>query len=1028
MKSTNRAQRPTSSRAHSTGWMVAVAVSAAIASGGGITDARASEQEEELAEVVVTGSRIVRRDLNAPSPIVTVGKEAFENSSATSLESVLNQMPQFVPSGSQFASGGIVSGPTATPGAATVNLRGLGTNRTLVLLDGRRAQPANASLVVDLNSIPQAAMQGVEVITGGASAVYGPDAIAGVVNFTLKKNFQGLTIDAQTGITQEGDGADTHISTLMGMNSANNRGNIMVGLDWVKREAVYARDRKFYVNGWRDPQNASGGFNLPPSYTDPTFLNSPSQAAISQVLGIPLTAGTTAVPGSSEFRFNTDGSIFVNQSGFGYNGPLGELGAGRNSMMVRLNNGTLDQKSTLGVISSPTDRRSVFLRGHYEISDSLNGFVQANFTNTQVDARGGGYAPAILLWGATIPRDGRTLPAELNTLLDSRPNPGASWTLYQVLDYYDVLSADNKTNIHQLMAGLDGKLPVRDWTWEAYFASGSTNTISETPVPSLQRYQQLVAAPNFGRNAALTSSVFGYTLNCTTGLPVFEQFTPSQNCLTGIETRRRQVTDVTQDVFEANMQGAAFGLPSGEARFAAGVAWRKNNFRFDPGNPAEQINDTPVGLFASAGTEGQTTVKELYAELLAPVLPNLNLELGYRLSDFNTAGSHGTYKALFTWKALDSVSFRGGYQVATRAPNVAELYAGDRLDVVFFPSVDPCSAVTLSPWGNVASNPNRLQVQGLCRALIGNNTSAFDTNTYNANTPGINATGPNGFTRQTPPFFPLEIEIERGNPDVGPETAKTWTLGTVIREPFGWQNLSLTIDGYQIKMKETISRLSSVTVYNNCFNFDGVSNPTYDVNNPYCKLILRNPVTGDREQVYAVFANLGKLETSGIDLSVSYNHDVGPGNAYINSSLSWLNKYEYQPEAAAPVSDATGTLDRGGQFDYRMLTNVGYRVGDLNVGFGWRFLPKVEDGSKVLTPATTVKGVGSYSVFNLNASYDFDRVSVRAGIDNLFNRTPPIVGANPGAPGGGDTNSDQTNPSYYDVLGRRFYIGVKASF
>jgi outer membrane receptor for ferrienterochelin and colicin len=578
------------------------------------------------------------------------------------------------------------------------------------------------------------------------------------------------------------------------------------------------------------------------------------------------------------------------------------------------------------------------------------------------------------------------------------------------------------------MAGLNGKLPLKDWTWEAYFASGVTNTVSETPVPSLQRYQQLVASPNFGRNAALPSSVFGYTLNCTTGLPVFEQFAASQNCLTGIETRRRQLTNLTQDVFEANMQGGAFNLPYGEVRFAAGVAWRKNDFRFDPGNPAEQINDTPIGLFASAGTSGETTVKELYGELLAPVLPDVNLELGYRLSDFNTAGSHGTYKALFTWKALESVSFRGGYQVATRAPNVAELFAGDRLDVVAFPSVDPCSAVTLSPWGNVPSNPNRLQVQGLCRALIGNSTSAFDTNTYNASTPGINATGPNGFTRQSPPFFPAEIEIERGNPNVGPETARTWTFGAVVREPFGWQDLVVTLDGYQIKMKDTISRVSSVTVYNNCFNFDGASNPAYDVNNSYCRLILRNPVTGDREQVYAVFENLGKLETSGADLTVAYNRDAGPGNAYINTSLSWLNKYEYQQEPSRPVSKATGTLDRGGQFDYRMLTNVGYRVGGLNVGLGWRFLPSVDDASKVLTPATTVRGVGSYSVFNLNASYSFTRVTVRAGIDNLFDRDPSIVGANPGAPGGGDTNSDVTNASYYDVLGRRFYVGLKASF
>jgi outer membrane receptor protein involved in Fe transport len=185
MTSNIMAARPSSSRALSR-WLVSAAVASAIASSALSPTAFAAE--EELAEVTVTGSRIVRRDLDAPSPIVTVSNETFDASSTTSAESVLNQLPQFTPSGTQFSSS-IQSGATASPGAATLNLRGLGTNRNLVLVDGRRPQPANASLVVDINTIPAAAIQGVEVITGGASAVYGPDAMAGVVNFILKKNF-----------------------------------------------------------------------------------------------------------------------------------------------------------------------------------------------------------------------------------------------------------------------------------------------------------------------------------------------------------------------------------------------------------------------------------------------------------------------------------------------------------------------------------------------------------------------------------------------------------------------------------------------------------------------------------------------------------------------------------------------------------------------------------------------------------------------------------------------------------------------
>ncbi len=733
-------------------WLIKLAVATALA--GAVAPSVFAADSDELEEVTVTGSRIVRRDLNAPSPVVTVSTEQFENSATTSIETTLNKLPQFVPGQSQFISGA-QSGPTSTPGAATLNLRGLGANRNLVLIDGRRPQPANAALVVDINTIPQSAIQGVEVITGGASAVYGPDAIAGVTNFQLKKDFQGLTIDAQTGMTEEGDGSDTRIGVLMGMNSSDGKGNIMVGLDWSKRGAVLQRDRDFFVNGWRDPNNAGGDFIQRAGYVS-TGAN-PSQAAVNTVLPV------AGVAPSSIFYFNADGSAFVAQNGIGYNGPFNQLSDGsryadRDDMMTKQTSGLLDQRYTTQFLSTPAERHSLFLKGTYEVADGLNAFVQANYTNSEVITRGN-YAPAVTLWSVSIPRDDiihtgtvtngpavaantavkRSLPAELVTLLNSRTRTvtvggtptvvsaaNEPWQLYQVLDYYGALEATNTTNLYQLQAGLNGRMGISDWTWEAYFARGTTKTDAEIPMPSLQRYQLLAAAPNFGANAVGANAIIGpaspggrgYSLTCTSGLPVFNEFTPSADCLKSLETRGKQLTTLDQDVFEANMQGHAFNLPAGEARFAAGVAYRKNKFRFDPSYPVEQVLDNPIGLFASNATSGETDVKEIYGELLAPVLPGLDLELGYRLSDFNTAGKESTYKALFTWKALDQLSFRGGYQVATRAPNTAELFAGNRLEVVTFPGVDPCSAATDHLWGNRAENANRAKVQAICRAMV----------------------------------------------------------------------------------------------------------------------------------------------------------------------------------------------------------------------------------------------------------------------------------------------------------------------
>jgi iron complex outermembrane receptor protein len=1021
---------PGLARATTSTLLVRAAVAAALASAA----APAYTQEEPadgLEEVTVTGSRIVRRDYSAASPIVTVSTDTLESSATTAIESVLQQMPQFVPGGNQFVSGA-QAGAGQTPGAATVNLRGLGANRNLVLIDGRRPQPANALLVVDINTIPAAAIAGVEVITGGASAVYGPDAIAGVVNFVLKKDFEGLSIDAQTGATSDSDGEETRVSALMGMGSASGRGNIMIGLDWTEREGVLQRDRDFYVNGWRDVNNPGGDFVQTASYAGGQVIGTPNQPDPAVVNALFPTASPAIGP-ASEFRFQPDGSVFVNgQGGLGYTGPLGELDAGRYTMVNRLNNGNLDQKYTTQFISTPLERNSLFLRGTYDVTESIGAFFQANYSNIDVETRGN-LAPAITVWQAPIPRDGRPLPAALNQLLDSRPRPNDPWSLYQVLDYYGPITSNNTTDVWQLMAGLQGKMGFRDWTWEAYVSKGDTETVAEVPLPSLQRYSALVAAPNFGQNANITGTGRGYALRCTTGLPVFQEFTPSDDCLTSIETRTRQLTSLTQEIVEANMQGYAFNLPAGEARFAFGVHYRKNDFRFDPGYPVEQVLDNPIGLFASNSTAGSTDVKEVYGELLVPVIEDLELELGYRLSDFNTAGTVDTYKGLFTWKALNSVTIRGGYQFATRAPNTAELFTGPTLAVVTFPAGDPCSVTTLSPWGNVDGNPDREQVQQLCRELIGNNTSAFDTQTYN--TPN----GPSGFTRQTPRFFPLEIEVTQGNPDVLAEEGRTWTLGAVVTEPFGLSNFSVTVDAYRIKVTDQISPISSTTVYDNCFNFNGTSNPEYDVNNPFCQLIDRNPVTGDREQTLAKYLNLGTLQTQGVDLTIAWNRNIGPGNFAIDTAVSYLDYFEFQPSPTSPLNESTGTIGvtanpnptQDTQFDYRVLTHLAYRMNAFNVGLSWRHLPSVDNAARVTLPTTTVQGTGSYNLINLHAGYTFGKYAFRVGVDNVFDKDPLVVGFNPGSNPNGpivDSNSDVTNPSFYDPLGRRYYVGVKATF
>lgn len=254
-----------------------VAIAAATALGSSYFSSpviAAAADDDPLAEVTVTGSRIARRDNEASSPIVTVSQEVITQTSNLGLESALNQLPQFVPAQTQFSSGDIQSLAYNTPGIASLNLRGLGANRNLVLIDGRRAQPANALLVVDINTIPSAAVENIEIISGGASATYGADAMGGVTNFKLKHNFEGFNLNVQRSITEQGGGAETKISGLIG-GSFGEGGNVMLGIEGAKRDEILTVDRDFYLRGYLDPGTPSGTSSLRFASYKPTAGNAP---------------------------------------------------------------------------------------------------------------------------------------------------------------------------------------------------------------------------------------------------------------------------------------------------------------------------------------------------------------------------------------------------------------------------------------------------------------------------------------------------------------------------------------------------------------------------------------------------------------------------------------------------------------------------------------------------------------------------------------------------------------------------------
>lgn len=1028
---------------------LASAISAILTVGAQPALSQEQQAQEPLEELTVTGSRIVRRDLEASSPLMTIDTARLDQSSTISVETILNQMPQFTPAQSQFSAvGEIQTSPTVSLGIGTGNLRGVGTNRTLVLVDGRRGQPVNASLVVDLNTIPSAAIARVETITGGASAVYGADAMAGVVNFVLKDNFEGVSMNMQTAMSEAGDGEDTVFSALVGMNSDSGESNMLLGVEWYERDVAYVRNRDFYTDGWADPTNVAGTFFPSMPGYQIVAANRPTQAALDAALATSgIAPGTVLVTSNPVIYFNADGTPFVRDAtralGF-QDSQLGQANTGNGFYDLIRQGNRVEQLYRDAALSNPLERQSLFGKGHVDINDNMRAFVQANYVRAKNDTFSAGPPPAVgAAWGGAIPTRTATgaplanaIPAALQALLDSRvqlapgadPNdltgPDETWQLNRGLDFLGQFGPSNDSDVYQIMAGVEGSLS-NDWTWEAYYSSGETTAETVyTTLPSVQRWQGLVAAPNFGQNATIVSSIGGnYQMTCTSGLPIFygTTETTSQNCLDAIVGRFKSITNITQDIFEANIEGKIADMRAGELRFAAGIGNRQNGFVYEPANPQASVYDAPLGLFVSNPTAGETEVSEIYGELLVPITERFEVDLAARYSDYeNLEDPVGTYGVQFSWRANDFMRVRAALQSASRAPNTAELFQAET--AVFqttFGSADPCGVNTLIPgYGNRPDAPNRLQVQQLCAQLIGNNTSTFGA-------PG--SAEANSYLQGQQAFTGINI-VQVGNPDVEAETGETWTLGFVFTAPGGLDGLTASLDFYHIEVEDAIATFEGGQIYDRCFNRNGVSNPGMTINDPggFCALINRNESTGAAGTVDSRYLNAALIETSGIDMQVNWNGDVASGQIYVNALASFLDAYDTKATKSDPVLHYKGTLGGGGQYDYRLNTTVGYNFGgrDAGVGLRWRYLPEVKNGAVVLNPATLNLPTEDYSVFDAFASYTFnERFQLRGGIDNLLNTDPAVVGATPT-----DSNSSSTLAGYYDTLGRRYYVGLRMDF
>lgn len=921
-------------------------------------------------EIVITGSRIARRDYVSSSPIMTVEEATLQESGQIALNEMLNELPQFRADDEQGQGGG---------GRALVNLRGLGPSRNLVLLDGRRLPISSEFGEVDTSILPSTIVSSVETITGGASAVYGSDAMSGVVNFISVRDFEGVRLDAHYGNSAKSDFGQSTLSLMMGGDFSGGQGNGLIALSVTDRDYLWGKKRQnFFKYGVPSSYIGQGTARL-------QGTNAPSQAAVDSLFGS-YGYAPGEVPASNAFGFNDDGTLFSQNFGAqNYRFPeyewFGEYAyAVINGQNVRM------PVSVQRHIKSSLEQRNLFAKTEYEFSEAAVGYVQALVTFSGVNTNSGG---TLTQFGdPMVPVTNPFIPADLASLLASRPDPNADFVYHRRYVEFGGKNWDEDYYSQQYILGLKGDLNYKDWSYDVYFAYDHVrHAQTQNDAVFLSRVNTLLQAPDGGASI------------CEGGYNPFgraNSLATSQECLDfiGGTTSSSAISD--RNTIEASVQGSIIDMPAGPLQFSAVVGYREDSFDY---NPDKALAEQDVqAVVASSPVDGKIDVTEIALETAIPVLDSLTVNLAGRYSDYNLSGGVSTYKIDALWRPVDALLFRGGFQRAIRAPNIGELFSPLTGDQVGFGSPpqggEPCDIRT-----NARMNGGA-QLRQLC---IDTGVPAATIDTY---------------------IFPTTAAIGAysGNISLDPEEADTVTFGVVWTPDLNNGNLSLSVDYFDIEIVDVIGQLDGSVSLARCYNQDGVSNPNYSASNEYCQFIDRNTQTGEFELIRQPYFNLGRLQTSGIDLTVNYAFDLNSGGTlFLNSLVSFVDAFEVVTLEGDPAIDYKGTIGGPGgpKPDWQSLTTVGYSQGPFSASLRWFYLPSMEDDSTAINPNSTQRGVESYQKFNLVGTWDLsDSFDLRWGITNILDEDIPQVGNSRG----------NTDYATYDLVGRSYYVGLRMEF
>ena len=992
--------------------------------------------------IVVTGSRIASPTLTSPSPLQVIDSRDIQDSGQLNIQNVLQENPAVsaAPTYSRTNSNFL----TSSGGVASLDLRNLGTARTLVLINGHRTvSGVPGTNIVDLNTVPTQFIERVEVLTGGASSVYGSDAIAGVVNFIYKKNFSGIQLDAQAGITEQGDGGNFQLGGMIGANFDDGRGNVMIYAGYSKENGVYSRDRDLTSldqTACYGVLNSQGGCNTQIANGDNTRLFEAYRPFFSGFRpGGTITFGslTRVVDAGGVLNLvNTNGLVHDND---GVSATVRACTTA-DPCHPTTANATGFNRQAFRTIAIPVERNLLAFRGNYQITDSINATLEGNFARTTVTTLiepfpfqtsgvngtapnpcqagvaqtvcGGFHPLETRLSDGTIVRNPFVSDFIYNNATDRTGDGLRDFSFTRRLTDFGPRTYTARRETFRVLFGLDGDIGSR-FKWDAYYTYGETTESQvgsgQVNLPSFTNALEVIPSAN----GPICASAVARAQGCLPANVFGGPDSISAGSVNYIRAGQSRNTNIQQIDVGANISGELFDLPAGPVGVAVGVEYRKET--------SSAVNDalTIAGLNggnAIGNTFGTYSVKEAYGEIAIPLLSGtpffetLSVRAAGRISDYSltAVGTVYSWNVGVEYAPIRDIRFRGVYATATRAPNIGELFAGRSQT---FPTglIDPCVGVTAT--STTAVSARCRADAGVAANIAGGTVGGTVTGAFALNQ--ADTQGVSGFNS--------------GNPNLSQESGKTLTFGAVINPVsiHALRNLVITVDYFDIKIDNLITANSRQGLLNACYGRNTTQDETA------CAAIIRRQgnegpnSAGSLQFVNIGNINSGQYQTTGIDATISYRTPAFGGTMAFKMAYTHVFKLKDPSnpgainnagEVGAPVDRASGSVS---------YSNAGVTLTMRGNYIGKSYLDSSFTGEEAGTPAAQDYAINPYFTADFQARFMVGgKYEFFFGVNNAFNRTPPPIIT--GLPA--NSTGTETDAGTYDPIGRRFYTGVKLKF